>query len=73
MVSDKQEIVNTFNEYFTGVGYNLANSILPVESRPQNYLKGHYPNSFFATPVTVDEVMCCIRNMKTGSEGHDNI
>ena len=41
IVSDKQEIVNKFNEYFTSVGYNLTPS---VESRPQEYLKGHYPN-----------------------------
>ena len=62
IVSDKKEIVNQFNEYFTGVGYNLANAIPTVDNRPQDYLKGHHSNSFFVTPITVDEVVLYRKN-----------
>ena len=59
--SDPVAIANKFNEYFVNVGPNLAKSIKKNDTiKFENYLKGNYPESMFAEPITEpDTVVQC--------------
>jgi hypothetical protein len=36
--SDKVAIANHFNEFFTGVGEEISNSVPPVDKKPEDYV-----------------------------------
>ena len=73
IVTNKQEIADCFNEYFTNIGSELASKIPPSDTDPSSYLSGNYRESLFLSPVTETEVSDCISQLKSGSAGHDQI
>lgn len=74
LCSNKQIISESFNEYFINVGPNLASQIPNVTSKPQDFLRGSYPNSIFLTPVTNTDIIQAIAKLKkTASAGQDTL
>ena len=56
-ITDKNEIVEKFNEYFVNIGSQLAASIQPSNLHFSNYLKQTYMNSFVLFPTNAMEVI----------------
>lgn len=74
LLPDKREIVNPFNEYFVNVGANLAKKITATNLSFISYLKGHYMDSMFSTPVCEREIKKELENLDPSKScGHDNI
>jgi hypothetical protein len=71
---DKDMISNAFNQYFVNVGPKLASIIPNVDSNPEDFLSGSYPNSLFLTPVTINEIKLALNKLKTtASAGQDKL
>ena len=62
LTKNKQNIADTFNEYFTNTDPQLAEEIPFVQGSPNQYLKGVYINSMFLLPATPDEIRGIINN-----------
>ena len=74
VVSDPNLMAKTFNDLFTNIGSSLARKIPPSNIDPISFLKGDYQNSLFFTPVTEQEIIQIIGNLKnTNSKGFDDI
>ena len=72
-VNKPQSIAKCFNEFFTSIGPKLASKIPLSDVDPINYIKDNYPNSFFLTPITRDELMKYVNKLPTNkSPGHDD-
>ena len=69
------EIACGFNTYFVNVGPNLANKISASGTTTTNTtIETNYPNSFYLTPTTPEEVNNIINKMKPKTSfGHDDI
>ena len=73
-VKDPESIANSFNNYFTNVGPNLANNIPATDIDPISYLPNSYTKSMFLKPVTSYEVYDVIRNINSNKAcGYDEI
>ena len=55
-LTDTRDITQEFNNYFTGIGPNLAQKITSNKDFRQ-YLDGNYLNSFFFHPVSEEDVL----------------
>ena len=74
LVSNKKEIANGFNEFFTNIGKNLADSILETGMCYTRHLQNNNNRSFFMSPVTPDEIISIVKTLKPKtSKGHDEI
>ncbi|ELU18926.1 hypothetical protein CAPTEDRAFT_210408 [Capitella teleta] len=66
-------ISDFFNKYSVNVGPSLASKIPNVDTNPEDYFPGSFPNSFCLTQVTVDEITTATNTMKTSAaDGEDN-
>ena len=65
LVSDPEEIANTFNEFFATIGDKNAEKLAPTNKKPENYLTGNFPNNFFINPTTPEEVINYTKKLKT--------
>lgn len=73
-VTDKQNIADTFNEYFINVGRNLAAIIPAVKGDVLSYIKGNFPNSMFTTGTDATEITGIMSQLNTSaSAGYDGI
>ena len=72
-VTDKQEIANNFNEYFSNVGAKLADKIPETVKPPESYM--HQQSMEFSfNELTENDVLMALRNIKSSmSTGHDKI
>ena len=73
LTKNKKCIADTFNEYFTSIGPELADKIPVMSERPDDYLQGVYKNSMYLSPTTPDEIKGIIKNFKNSSPGWDGI
>ena len=73
-LTDPKDITNTFNDYFTNLGSNLANKI-PAPNKPfTSHLSNSPLNSLFFNPITLQELHDLRHLLKSGkSMGTDNI
>ena len=56
-LTDVKSIANAFNDYFSNVGWNLANNIPKMDKSPIDYLAPPtFHDSFFLAPVTAGEI-----------------
>ena len=55
-ISDPKLIANIFNNYFSNVGKNFADSMPTVQNTPTEYLGIPIRNSFFISPTTRGEI-----------------
>ena len=71
--TDKNEIVEQFNKYFTNIG-SILNSKLPkTEEDPTQHIK-HYTESFFCAPTDPTEIINIVKSANSSkSSGVDNI
>ncbi len=62
-ITETDNIANTFNEYFSKLGDDLASQIPEGQTSPFSYLSNHFLNSFFISPVTAGEIEIEIANL----------
>ena len=73
LVSDKQIIAESFNEYFNNVGYNLAKQIPVTTTDPTSYITNPYNETLYIKPTNILEVETVIKSLKSSSPGYDDI
>lgn len=73
LVSDKQEIANCFNDFFTNIGKNLADSIQPPSGIDyKSFLKHKTKLSFSFKTITENDVLEIIDSLQAkSSHGYD--
>ena len=72
IITDRNIIANTFNNFYVNIGPNLAKNICSFVN-PTSYMSVQNPNSMFMTPVLPKEVENIIKLLKKSSPGWDNI
>ncbi len=73
-ISGSQNIADTFCEFYTNVGANLASKIPTANKGFEYYMKKHCNNSLFLAPTDSDEILKIIKGLKNkSSSGYDNI
>jgi hypothetical protein len=74
MVSNKQDIANHFNEFFSQIGYQTSANVPKVDKNYSDYLPNPILNSIFIEPVTEEIVReTCVKLKPKSSCGHDDI
>lgn len=74
VIKGDQKIANAFNNFFVNIGPNLGKNIPEVNKDFNHYMKGHYNNSIFLTPIDGQEISNIISAFKSGkSSGYDGI
>jgi len=71
LITDKNVIVNSFNEFFVNIGPTLAKNIPTTSSQPEQYLVGSYTNSLYLSPLNENELTNIICNLKKSAPGID--
>ena len=73
-ISDKREIANRFNDYFTNIGPTLSRNIPSNSADPMQYLENlNSRNSLYLQSATPEEITRIIKNLKDSSSGYDDI
>ena len=62
-ISNKQAIVNKFNEYFVDIGPALAEKIPPPSDSHDSFLKNNYKNSFALLLTNAEEILSIVSDM----------
>ena len=72
---NKQEIANSFNDFFVSIGTKLKNSKINSTAHSyQDYLKSPNKQTIFLKPITSDEIITIVDKMKNNtSSGIDEI
>ena len=70
MIDDPQKICEAFNVHFATVGENIGKNITPHEST--HSLFPNFPNSFFFSPATTEEIYSPIGNTKIKKAVREN-
>jgi hypothetical protein len=64
-IKDTKNISLTFNEYFSNIGKNIADSVPCTNTRRQAFMGSSVPNSFFMSPVLKSEIEYEIGKLKS--------
>jgi hypothetical protein len=73
-ITEKYDIATHFNNFFVNIGSTLANAIPPGNQSALSYLKGNYPQTLFLNPVSSNELIITLKQLKTNSScGWDDI
>jgi len=73
-ISSKQEIVNSFNNYFSTIGNLTGQKVKTTNKHFSDYLKNPMPHSMFVEPVEQEEVLNTVNNLKPKiSTGYDEL
>jgi len=70
-VTNEIDIAEEFNKFFASIASELDDSIPRSNYSPLRSLVGNYPNSFFMSPATPDEVVKIIMNLKSRGKSGD--
>ena len=62
-VTNRQSIVNAFNDYFANIGPNVANTIPAANTTPLRYMPNPLCNSFALFAVTPHEIIDEMNNL----------
>ena len=74
VVVEKQEISNSMNEHFCGIGMKLQSEIPDYGYKYMDYMPQRIANSFYLEPITADDILIEIKRLKHNkSPGHDLI
>ena len=74
LISDKQEIADSFNKYFSTIGKITGEQVKHTNKHFTDYLKNPSPNSMFVEPVEEIEVLNTVNKLKPKtSSGYDEI
>jgi hypothetical protein len=73
-VSNKLQIANSFNEYFSKIGAETSNNVPKTNKTFTEFMPDPLPNSMFLEPVSTSTVITTSRKLKSkSSSGHDGI
>ena len=73
-VTDKSQIVNSFNEYFSQIGEHTSQNVPTSKYNFKHYMPNPVPNSIFIEPIITATTVETTRKLKTKScSGHDEI
>jgi hypothetical protein len=73
IITNKKQISEGFNDYFTNVGKSLEQNIAISDIDPIQYIHSSNPDSIFLSPVTETEVKNLLQHLKNTSCGLDGI
>ena len=71
IITDGDIIAEHFNNFFINIGPSTAAKIPINDKSPTSYLKGDYAQSFYASPVTPDELHKLFHDLKDSASGWD--
>ena len=71
--SDKSMISTKFNEFFIGIGPNLAQNIQRQSVTPLSLMGQSWVNSIYLHEVTSEEIIKILQSLKNGAAGYDGI
>ena len=72
-VTDGVEVVESFNNFFSNIGEDLASTLPESQNSFHSYLSGNYPSSFFIRRMLPSDVERIISKSKKSSGGFDEI
>ena len=74
-INNDQLISEYFNNFFSSTGERISLSLPPNEVSPLSFMKNiHVTESFFLSPITIQEVIDITMSMKSkSSSGYDNL
>ncbi len=73
-VSDKRQIVNNFNKFFSTIGLDISNNVPTTQTSFTNFLPTPHNRSMFLDPITSSDVINIVSKLKNKtSRGYDNI
>ena len=72
-ITDGAEVVQSFNDFFSNIGEDLASTMPVSQNSFRSYLSGDYPSSFFIRSMLPSDVERIIRKSKNTSGGFDEI
>ena len=74
-INNDQFISEYFNNFFSSTGERISSSLSPNEVSPLSFMKNiHVTESFFLSPITIQEVIDITMSMKSkSSSGYDNL
>ena len=73
-IKDPIEIAQTFNEYFTNIGPELASSIDSNVGHFTEYVSEHAETSLFFKPTTENEILKIVQSLELGKAcGYDEV
>ena len=71
VITDGNLISEYFNNFYVNVGPSTAAKIPPSTTSPSIYLKGNYSDSFYAAPVTSQELEKLLLDLNNSACGWD--
>ena len=71
-ITDPSTVANKFANYFNDIGRNLDNNLNVSNESPLQHISRN-PHSFYFFPVTMEECLKIISELKITSVDHDNI
>ena len=69
LITSKKDIANHFNKFFTEIGPKLSNNIPSAVNDFKQYLNRRQHTEFHLSPVTEDEILNIIKDMKDSASG----
>ena len=73
-VTDKSQIANSSNDYFSQIGENTSQNVPTSKYNFNHYMPNPVPNSIFIEPIITATTVETTRKLKTkSSSGHDEI
>lgn len=72
-INDPQIIADQFNSYFINVGKNLAENIEDSNISFNSYLHNRQESTFTMSPITSDELISTVNNLRDSSPGCDGV
>jgi hypothetical protein len=73
-VSDKLQIAESFNKYFSIIGLETSNNVQATNNNYTDYLPNPLPHSMFLEPIEPCLISETTNKLKTkSSSGHDEI
>ena len=73
MVDNSKKIANSFNEFYTNIGANLASKLSKSSTKPLHYMTEQTVQSLFFTPIDKIELMNITSSLKNSTSGYDGI
>jgi len=71
--SDTQIIADSFNQFFSNVGANLASKISACTTDPCSYIQVNHTESLFLRPTDEEELTSTIKSLKDTCPGWDGL